>query len=109
MHRTLSRRLQAGLAAAALLALGGCGPTYVNPNIVDQADAQKRLQLDTAICQREANSDVPPTYGLERFEFDPTIEAQATRWVANVAEDDANLDAFSTCMYNRGWRLKKKK
>ncbi|WP_428562837.1 MAG: hypothetical protein ACP59X_22450 [Solidesulfovibrio sp. DCME] len=109
MHRTLARSLQAAVVATALFALAGCGPTYVNPNIVDQSQAKQRLQIDSAICQREANNDVPPTYGLERFEFDPTIEAQATRWVANVAEDDENLDAFSTCMYNRGWRLKKKK
>lgn len=108
MHRTIPRRLLAGLAAAASLALVGCGPTYVNPDISDKADTKQRLAADTAICHQEANENVAPTYGMERFEPDPTIEAQATRWVANVAEDDANLDVFATCMRQRGWRLKKK-
>ncbi len=107
MDRKTLRLAPLGLVAAAVLALAGCGPTYVNPSIADPADAKQRLAADTAICQQEANMAVAPTYALERFEPDPTIEAQATRWVANVSEDDANLDVFSTCMRHRGWRYKK--
>ena len=107
MHRTLARFVLPCLAMAAAFALGGCGPTYVNPSIANKADAKQRLEADTAICKQEADMAVAPTYGLERFESDPTIEAQATRWVANVAEDDANLDVFATCMRDRGWRFKK--
>jgi hypothetical protein len=106
MTRIAPTFLRAALLAAALAATG-CGHAYVNPNIADPAEAKSRLKADTALCKQEANSDVPPTYGMERFEYDPTIEAQATRWVANVAEDDANLDAFSRCMRRRGWRYKK--
>lgn len=107
MHRINTRRALAALAMAAGLGLGGCGPTYVNPSIADNADAKQRLTADMALCRQEANEAVAPTYGLERFESDPTIEAQATRWVANAVEDDDNLDAFSACMHARGWRLKK--
>ncbi len=95
------------LLFAAALALAGCGRTYVNPDIADPAEARTRLAADTAICKQEADAVVQPTYGLDRFEFDPTVEAQATRYVANAAEDDANLDAFATCMRHRGWRFKK--
>lgn len=95
------------LLVVAGIVLGGCSHAYVNPDIANPAEAKKRLAADSAICTQEANMDEPPSYGLERFEFDPTIEAQATRWVANVAEDDEHLDAYSRCMHQRGWRFKK--
>ena len=101
--------IRAALLALLAFGLGGCGPVYYNPNLVDQSESKTRLAEDTTICTNEANSQVPPTYGRERFETDPTIEAQATRWVANVAEDDANQDVFATCMKARGWVFKKKK
>lgn len=107
MIRTPARLTLSGLFLAAAALLGGCGPTPTNPNIVDPAQTRERYKVDAAICVQEANMDVPPTYGMERFETDPTIEAQATRFVANAAEDDENLDAFATCMQARGWRYKK--
>lgn len=107
MNLTLRPATRVAVLLATALGLAGCGPSYINPNIVDQSQAKERLARDTALCKAEANSDVPPTYGLERFEFDPTIEAQATRYVANVAEDDANQDAFTRCMRSRGWRYRK--
>jgi len=102
------RRILAALAVLAGLATGGCGPSYVNSNIIDPAQAKAKLKMDTDLCRQEANDSVPPTYGMQRFETDPTVEAQATRWVANVAEDDANEDVFSRCMRARGWEYKKK-
>ena len=101
--------IRAALLALLALGLGGCGPVYYNPNLVDQSESKARLAEDTTLCTNEANAQVPPTYGRERFETDPTIEAQATRWVANVAEDDANQDVFATCMKARGWVFKKRK
>jgi hypothetical protein len=108
MHPTLRPAMRAALLALLALGLTGCGPNYYNPNLVDQSQAKTRLAEDTTLCTNEANRNVPPTYGMERFETDPTIEAQATRWVANVAEDDANQDVFATCMKARGWVFKKK-
>lgn len=108
MNLTLRPGTLAAMVLTAALGLAGCGPTYVNPNLVDQSQSKERLAQDTKLCKAEANSDVPPTYALERFEFDPTIEAQAGRYVANVVEDDANQDAFTRCMHNRGWRYRKK-
>jgi len=104
-HRPLSHLIRLSLLAALLTT--GCGQTYSNPDITDPATAKKRLAADSALCRQEANEDVPPTYGLDRFEFDPTIEAQATRYVANVSEDDAHQDVYTRCMHNRGWRYKK--
>ena len=106
MNLTLRPAAIAAVLLATGLGLAGCGKSYVNPNIVDQSQAKERLARDKEICKAEANSDVPPTFGLDRFEYDPTIEAQATRWVANVAEDDANQDAFTKCMRMRGWRYR---
>ena len=106
VHAT--RRFLAALTVLAGLGAAGCGPAYVNSNIADPAQARARLQMDRQLCRQEANDAVPPSYGLQRFETDPTVEAQATRWVANVAEDDANEDAFSRCMRARGWEYKKK-
>lgn len=100
----------AALAAALLttiLGLAGCGGAYVNTNLVDPSQTKERLAQDKEICKAEANNAVPPTYALDRFEFDPTIEAQAGRYVANVVEDDANQDAYTRCMSNRGWRYRK--
>lgn len=87
--------------------LAGCGH-YVNADLADPAQAKAKLAEDTAICKAEANETVPESYGMERYEFDPTIEAQATRYVADVAQDDANTDVFHRCMRNRGWRYVKK-
>ena len=103
---SLGPRLRCLLFVTALVT-AGCGQAYVNPDITDPATVKKRLAADSALCRQEANEDVPPTYGLERFEFDPTIEAQATRYVANVVEDDSHQDVYSRCMRNRGWRYKK--
>lgn len=100
-------RLLSRLLIPVVFALAGCGHAYVNPDIADPAQAKTRLAADSAICKQEANDMVQPTYGLDRFEFDPTIEAQADRYVANVVEDDANLDVYATCMRHRGWRYKK--
>lgn len=97
------------LALALVLAFGvlaGCA-RYVNPDIADPAQAKAKLAEDTALCKAEANETVPESYGMQRYEFDPTIEAQATRYVANVAQDDANTDVFDRCMRNRGWRYVK--
>jgi hypothetical protein len=88
------------------LSLAGCG-RYVNPDIADPAQARAQLAEDKALCQSLANQAVPPTYGMERYETDPTVEAQAGRYVANVLEDDANADAFTRCLRDRGWRYKK--
>jgi hypothetical protein len=107
MRPTAFPRLLLRLALPAACLLAGCGHAYVNPDIADPARAKERLAADSAICKQEANDTVQPTYGLERFEFDPTIEAQADRFVANAAEDDANLDVYATCMRHRGWRFKK--
>jgi hypothetical protein len=104
----LSASLQPMVLALVLLvlALSGCG-RYVNADIADPAQARVQLAEDKALCKAEANQAVPPTYGMERYEVDPTIEAQADRYVANVMEDDANQDVFGRCMHNRGWRYKK--
>ncbi|WP_043636575.1 hypothetical protein [Desulfovibrio sp. TomC] len=106
MNLTLRPAAIAAVLLATGLGLAGCGKSYVNSNIIDQSQAKARLAQDKELCKAEANSDVPPTFGLDRFEYDPTIEAQATRWVANVAEDDANQDAFTKCMRMRGWRYR---
>jgi hypothetical protein len=97
------------LAAAAALILAGCSRhAYVNPDIANPADAKRKLAEDSAICKQEANQDVPPTYGMDRFYFDPTPIAETEKWMGNVVEDDSNLDAYSACMHRRGWRFKKK-
>jgi hypothetical protein len=104
-HAPLSALPRLLLLAALLTA--GCGQAYVNSDITDPAEAKRRLAADKALCREEANDAVPPTYGMDRFEFDPTIEAQATRYVANAVEDDSHLDVYSACMRNRGWSYKK--
>jgi hypothetical protein len=91
------------LILAALLT-AGCGAGYVNPDITDKAEAKKRLASDKSLCQQLANDAVPPTYGMDRYEPDPTFEAQATRYEANVIEDDSNANAYTRCMRDRGWR-----
>jgi hypothetical protein len=88
------------------LALAGCG-RYVNSDIIDPAQSREQLARDKALCRQLANNAVPPTYGMERHEVDPTIEAQADRYVANVIEDDAHQDVFSRCMRDRGWEWKR--
>lgn len=104
LHPTLKAALPAlGLT---ILVLAGCG-RYVNPDITDPAQARAQLAEDKALCQALANTAVPPTYGLERREADPTVEAQADRYVANVLEDDANAGAFDRCLHDRGWIWKK--
>ena len=107
MNLTLHPAAIAAALLATVLGLAGCGASYVNPNIIDQSQAKQRLAQDKELCKAEANNAVPPTYALDRFEFDPTIEAQAGRYVANVVEDDANQDAYTRCMHNRGWRYRK--
>ncbi|MHC1712610.1 MAG: hypothetical protein AB9872_10735 [Solidesulfovibrio sp.] len=91
------------LILAALLTTG-CGAGYVNPDITNPAEAKSRLASDKSLCQQLANEAVAPTYGMDRFESDPTIEAQATRYVANAVEDDANENVYTRCMRDRGWR-----
>jgi len=102
------RSILTALTVLAALTTGGCGSAYVNANITDPSEAKSRLAQDKALCKQEANDFVPPTYGVERFDSDPTPEAQATRWVANVSEDDANANAFTRCMQMRGWEFKKR-
>ncbi|MFU2211040.1 hypothetical protein [Solidesulfovibrio sp. C21] len=96
------------LLAVAAMILAGCSHAYVNPNIANPADAKKQFAADSAICTQEANQDVPPTYGMDRFYFDPTPIAETEKWMGNVVEDDDHLDAYSACMHRRGWRFKKK-
>lgn len=88
-----------------LVGLWGTGcARYVNPDITDPREAKARLARDTKLCQSLANEYVPPTYGMQRYTSDPTIEGQADQYVANVLEGDANTDVFSRCMRDRGWR-----
>lgn len=98
------------LLPMALLAFGllaaGCGKAYVNDDIVDPSEARQRLAADKALCRQMANEYVPPTYGINRFSYDPTIEAQAGNYVNNVIEDDDHASVFDACMRNRGWRYK---
>ncbi|MHC1791340.1 hypothetical protein [Solidesulfovibrio sp.] len=107
MNFTLHPAAKAALLLTTILGLAGCGPSYVNSNLIDQSQAKVRLAQDTELCKAEANRNVPPSYGLNRFESDPTIEAQATRFVANAVEDDAHQDVFNNCMRARGWEYRK--
>ena len=95
-------RLAVGLLL--LVALGAGCSRYVNPDITDPKQAKAQLARDTALCKSLANENVPPTYGMQRYTADPTIEGQADQYVANVLEDDANEDVFTRCMRHRGWR-----
>ena len=79
-------RLALVFVLVALAALTGCG-RYVNADIADPAQAKAKLAEDKAICKAEANEMVPESYGMQRYEFDPTIEAQSTRYVANVIQE----------------------
>lgn len=104
MKRELSAcRAVLGLLSLLLVLCAGCA-RYVNPDITDPKEAKARLAKDTALCKSLANEYVPPTYGMQRYTSDPTIEAQADQYVANVLEDDANNDVFTRCMRDRGWR-----
>jgi hypothetical protein len=102
-YKTLVWRAVLGLLLSVPVAVG-CS-RYVNPDITDPREARTRLAADKALCQSLANENVPPTYGLERYSPDPTIEGQADQYVANVLEGDANTDVFSRCMRDRGWRF----
>jgi len=102
---TLTHLLFPVLVLTALVC-AGCGNRYVNSDITDPAQARKQLADDKALCKALANDTVPPTYGMERYTDDPTIEAQADQYVANVVEDDAHQGVFTRCMTDRGWQLR---
>lgn len=101
----LSRCLFAVVALLAMFA-AGCGNRYVNPDITDPAQSRRQLALDKALCKDLAKDTVPPTYGMDRYSMDPTIEGQAGQFVANAVEDDNRQDVFTRCMRDRGWRLR---
>lgn len=95
-------------SAVALAALfcAGCGNRYVNLNYPDPAQAKSHLADDKTLCTALANQAVPPTYGMERDSYDPTIEAQVDEYAGNVLEGDAHEAAFRRCMRDRGWELR---
>ena len=99
-------RLCLACVALTTVVCAGCGGRYVNSDIPDPVQAKKQLAEDKALCKALANDAVPPTYGMERDSYDPTIEAQADEYVANVVEDDAHQGVFARCMKDRGWELR---
>lgn len=84
------------LAVTALICLGGCS-SWHNPNIVDQAEADKILARDKTFCSQMTEQEVP--IGAQTDGTPP----EPTTYEAEFSEDYSSAVTFEECMKRRGW------